>query len=182
MLSTLLKKNYVIWATLKSCINAFCLNKAKTLLYIQGLPFPKQGLFFFFLQYKSWKRYSKRRNCLWWAISPFHSVFYPIWELYTILSNSKWSSANSFSLEESEICGLGMGWIGCIQISETVIFWSHRNRGTDCINWTWNFPLILWLQRTCSTSKYWIKIQHGKKKLKGTFFRQSFNDHLLMET
>ena len=39
-----------------------------------------------------------------------HSVFYPFGELPPTLSNSTLSSANAFSLEESEICRLGKGY------------------------------------------------------------------------
>ena len=60
-----------------------------------------------------WKHYGKRRNCSWWAISPFPTVFSPRLDNFLPFSlNLKLSSANSFSLEESKICCLVMGWNG----------------------------------------------------------------------
>ena len=52
----------------------------------------------------------KRRNCSWWAISPFPKVFSTCLDnSLSFSSNLKLSSANSLSLEESKICRLVMG-------------------------------------------------------------------------
>ena len=57
-----------------------------------------------------WKHCGKRRNCLLRAISPFPTVFSSCLDNFLpFSSNLKMSSANSFSLEESKICGLVMG-------------------------------------------------------------------------
>ena len=56
------------------------------------------------------KHCGKRRNCSLRAISPFPTVFSILSENFlSISSNSKLSSANSLSLEESKSCQLGKG-------------------------------------------------------------------------
>ena len=74
-------------------------------------PFPKQALVFTCLQYKSFeKRCGKRRNCSWWAISPFPTVFSTRLDNFLpFSSNLELLPANSFSLEGSNICRLGKG-------------------------------------------------------------------------
>ena len=57
-----------------------------------------------------WKHCGKRRNCSYWTISPFSTMFTTrLDNLLPFSSNLKLSSANSFSLEESKICCLVMG-------------------------------------------------------------------------
>ena len=58
-----------------------------------------------------WKHCGKRRNCSYRAISPFPAVFSTCLDNFLpFLSNLKLSSANSFSLDESKMCRLVMGW------------------------------------------------------------------------
>ena len=58
-----------------------------------------------------WKHCGKRRNCSQRAISPFPTVFSTHLDNFLpFLSNLKLLSANSFSLEESKICLLVMGY------------------------------------------------------------------------
>ena len=67
-------------------------------------PFPNsRGFLRICSNYVFGKHCGKRRNSSSQAISPFPSVFYTFGELSAISSNSKLSSANSFSLEESKI-------------------------------------------------------------------------------
>ena len=57
-----------------------------------------------------WKHCGKRRNCSWWAISPFPTVFSTVWMNFLPFSSIlELSSANSSNLEESKICRLGKG-------------------------------------------------------------------------
>ena len=57
-----------------------------------------------------WKHRGKRRPCSLRTIFPFSTVFPIRFENFLpFSSNSKLSSANSFNLEESEICRLVMG-------------------------------------------------------------------------
>ena len=56
------------------------------------------------------KHCGKRRNCWLRAISPFPILFSTRLENFMPFSSSlKLSSANSLSLDESKICGLGKG-------------------------------------------------------------------------
>ena len=67
--------------------------------------FPKQALVFTYLQYKSFEI-----NVGKGAISPFPIAFSTLLETSLPFSlNSRSSSANSFSLDESKICRLGKG-------------------------------------------------------------------------
>ena len=55
-----------------------------------------------------WKHCGKRRNCSYWAISPFPTVFYTHLDDFLLFSsNLELSSANSFRLEGSKIYHLG---------------------------------------------------------------------------
>ena len=57
-----------------------------------------------------WKHFGKRKNCSWWAISPFSPVFSTCLDNFLpFSSNLKLSSENSFSLKESKTCRLVMG-------------------------------------------------------------------------
>ena len=59
-----------------------------------------------------WKHCGKKRNCSERAISPLHTVFSTRFDSFlSFSSNLKLSSGNSFSLEESKICLLVMGYI-----------------------------------------------------------------------
>ena len=59
-----------------------------------------------------WKHCEKRRNLLVTSNFSFsHSVFYPFGYFLLFSSNLKLSTANSFSLEESKIFCLVMGYL-----------------------------------------------------------------------
>ena len=96
-------KIFVIWLSVKLSLYSLP-------LHLGLWAFPKQALVFTCLQYKSFENTGKRRKCMLQAISPFPTVFSTHLEnIPPVSSNLKLSSANSFSLEESEICRLGKG-------------------------------------------------------------------------
>ena len=67
--------------------------------------FPNKSWFLLSAVQVFWQNWEKKRNCLWWAISPFPTVFSTHSENFlSFSSNLKLSSANSFSLESSKIC------------------------------------------------------------------------------
>ena len=70
----------------------------------------KTSHFFYVSAVYFFQHCGKRRNCSYRAVSPFPTVLSTLFEnAPPFPSNSKLSSANSFSLEESKICRLGKG-------------------------------------------------------------------------
>ena len=75
------------------------------------LTFPKKALVITGLQYKSFENtVGKGENCSQRAISPIPTMFSAHLENFLPFSSKlKFSSANSFSLEECKICCMGRG-------------------------------------------------------------------------
>ena len=80
--------------------------------YAIYLPFPQQVLVFTCLQYKAFENTAgKKKKLLVTSNFSFsHSIFYLLGELFAFSSKSKMSSANSFKLEGSKVCGLERGF------------------------------------------------------------------------
>ena len=80
------------------------------------------------------------RNCSERAISPFPTVFSILLENFLPFSSMlKLSSANSLSLEESTICGLGKGlsenlsfpsWLNCFRVLMIAFYYGYHQSKT----------------------------------------------------
>ena len=97
--------------TLKCRLLCFNLDKSKILSSGNGLTLSQTTRGFYVSAVQVFRKHcGKRRNCSQQAISSFPSVFSTLLENFLpFSSNSKLSSANSLSLEESKICCLGKG-------------------------------------------------------------------------
>ena len=91
--------------------NRSCFRKGQKVFFHLILTLPKQALVFTCLQYKSFENTAGKgeiaRNQ---QFLLFPLCFLPIWmDFLPFSSNLKFSSANSFGLEESKICHCGKG-------------------------------------------------------------------------
>ena len=75
------------------------------------------------------KHCGKRRNCMLRAVSPYPHCCLPCCISFLFSSNSKLSSVNSFSLEESKICCLEKHYYICVMHytkQDIIILWINK--------------------------------------------------------
>ena len=177
-----------------SSANSFSLEESKIFCLVMGKPLPKQALVFTCLQHKSLQNSvgkgeiarDKRRNCSWWAISPFSTAFSTLLENFPLfLSNVELLSAVfKFGRVWNLLFGKGLTKLilyhtmPCFNGPLKEAFWKHCEKRRKC--WLPAFsPFPMFFTLPINNFKFWVTFFFYRLQMLPNWISLKFC-HLLM--